>query len=39
MRTKQLLCWSGMTDIEYTSGSNEEDLNDVGVILVSCANS
>jgi len=28
MQTKQLLCWSGMTDTEHstTSGSNEEEL-------------
>jgi len=26
MQTKQLLCWSGMTDTEHTSpGSNEEE--------------
>jgi len=28
MQTEQLLCWSDMTDTEYTtSGSNEEDNN------------
>jgi len=28
MQTKQLLCWSGMTDTEHraTSSSNEEEL-------------
>jgi len=28
MQTEQLLCLSGMTDIDHTtSGSNEEDVN------------
>jgi len=25
MQTEQLLCWSGMTDTEHSSGSNEEE--------------